>query len=351
MPGARDILAELLYPVRNPTLLAAFVVFYLVIELIMNLLSGGPQFLVSALIFAAFALPALCVYLLDILESRARGAEPAPMSVEHLQWFGSAWSLLQLVHLAVVVYSAYLLGSLFGAAVFIAVLLAFAAVLPASLVILALTHSPLESVNPRAMGRLIRRCGAAYWIAPAYALAAMFAVSALSHSGVPDWLTEMAALFLLFAFYALTGGIVRPYRLHEQVAIHRPVEPGAAKLEGKRLQDRTAALNHAYGLASRGNRAGGLRHISEWIDREPDPEAAWPWFFEQMLKWDSTDAALQFGQQYLGWLLQRGDDVAAVKLIARCRLESEAFRPLPDDRELARQAAERCGREELVRSL
>ena len=351
MPGNPDVLADLLYPLRNPTLLAALVVFYLAIELIIGLLSGGPQFLVPALIFAAFVLPALCVYLLDILEARARGAEPAPMSVEHLQWFASAWSLLQLVYLAALVYSAYLLGSLFGAAIFAAVLVMFAAVLPASLVILALTHSPLESLNPRAMGRLVKRCGAAYWIAPGYALAAMLAVSALSGSGAPGWLTEMVALLLLFAFYTLTGGVVRPYRLHERVAIHQPVEPGAAQLGERLLKDRTTVLNHAYGLVSRGNRAGGLRHIREWIDHEPDADGASHWFLEQMLQWDSTDAALQFGQHYLSRLLHRGDDVAAVKLIGRCRLENDAFRPLPEDRDLARQAAERCGSEELARTL
>jgi hypothetical protein len=117
------------------------------------------------------------------------------------------------------------------------------------------------------------------------------------------------------------------------------------------MSERAAVLNHAYGLVSRGNRAGGLGHVRDWIDRDPDPDAAWRWFFEQMLRWEVTDAALQFGQQYLGLLLRSGDQVAAVKLIARCRLENEAFRPLPDDRELARQAAEHCGNEELARTL
>lgn len=351
MGRASELLAELVYPVRDATLLLAFVIFYLAIELIIGLASGGPQFLVSALIFAAFVSPALCVYLMDVLDARARGAAPAPPSIEHLQWFNSAWSLLQLLYLVVLVYAAYLLGSLFNAAVFVAVLLGFAAVLPASLAILALTHSPLESVNPKAIGRLIARCGAAYWIAPAYALAAIAAVGVLSSSRTPDWLTELLALFLLFAFYTLVGGIVRPHRLHEQVDIHRPVEPGKEQLAARLMSERAAVLNHAYGLVSRGNRNGGLRHVRDWIERDPDPGAAWRWFFEQMLRWEVTDAALHFGQQYLGLLLRSGDQVAAVKLIARCRLENEAFKPLPDDRELARQAAEHCGAGELVRTL
>ena len=351
MGRASDLLADLVYPARNSTLLVAFVAFYLAIELISNLVSGGPLFLVSALIFAAFVVPAMCVYLVDVLDARARGAAPGPPSIEHLQWFNSAWSLLQLLYFLALVYAAYLLGSLFGAVVFVAVLLSFAVVVPASLAILALTHSPLESVNPWAIGRLIGRCGATYWVAPAYALTAIAAIGALSSSRVPDWLTEMVALFLLFAFYTLVGGIVRPHRLHEQVDIHRPVEPGAEQLEARLTNERTAVLNHAYGLVSRGNREGGLGHVFDWIDRDPDPDGAWRWFFEQMLRWEVTDAALLFGQQYLGRLLGSGDQVAAVKLIARCRLENEAFRPLPDDREPARQAAEQCGNADLARTL
>ena len=45
------------------------------------------------------------------------------------------------------------------------------------------------------------------------------------------------------------------------------------------------------------------------------------------------------------------DDVAAVKLILRCRLENDGFKPLPGDRELALEAAERCQQQELARSL
>ena len=351
MKVAGDIITAIVAPVRNPTLLTAFLAFYLASELIIKLSSGGHHALVLGLVLAAFVLPAMCVYLMDVLERQACGALPKPPSVEHLQWFNSAWSLLQLLYLSAFAYTAYALGSLFGEVVFLGVLLVFAAVLPASLAILALTHSPVESLNPKAITRLIKRCRVTYWVAPAFALAAIFLVGRLSRAGTPDWLTELVALFLFFALYTLIGAIVRPQRLHEEIAIHQPVEPDANRLDAALLKERAAVLGHAYGLASRGNRHGGLRHVQDRIACDPAPDTAWRWFFEQMLDWDDKDAALGLGQHYLGWLLERGDDVSAVKLMTRCRLENETFQPLREDRELALQAAGRCGNEELVRAL
>ena len=88
-----------------------------------------------------------------------------------------------------------------------------------------------------------------------------------------------------------------------------------------------------------------------WLADDPDPVYGWQWFFEQMMLWENKDPALLFGQQYLAWLLQHGDEVAAVKLMMRCRLEDEAFKPLPEDRALAREAAEHCRNDELVKIL
>ncbi len=70
-----------------------------------------------------------------------------------------------------------------------------------------------------------------------------------------------------------------------------------------------------------------------------------------MLRWENQEPALVYAQTYLGRLLQGGDYVAAVKLMMRCRLINEAFKPLPEDRDLAIEAAEQCGNEELARRL
>ena len=116
----------------------------------------------------------------------------------------------------------------------------------------------------------------------------------------------------------------------------------------QRLKERNRALNHAYGFISRGNRAGGLTHIYQCIDADPDPTSAWPWFTEQLLRWEISEEALPFAQQYLSRLLHSEQPVAAVKLMLRCRSINEAFRPLPEDRALALEAAENSQNDDLI---
>jgi hypothetical protein len=117
------------------------------------------------------------------------------------------------------------------------------------------------------------------------------------------------------------------------------------------LKNRDAVLNHAYGFVSRSNRAGGLNHIYRCIAADPNPDNAWAWFYKRMLTWELPDAVLEFSQQYLKRMLYRNDDVAAVKLMLRCRLINESFRPLPEDRPQALLAAEHCQNDELIQGL
>lgn len=132
-----------------------------------------------------------------------------------------------------------------------------------------------------------------------------------------------------------------------------PGEPAAANAidADVLLKQRTTVLNHAYGFVSRGNRSGGLQHIYYCLQDDPDPAAAWPWFFEQMMRWESNDAALQFAQRYLRELLHAGLKIQAVKLLLRARLVSERFRPLPDDTDRAIDAAKATGNDELAKAL
>ena len=351
MTKPAEIARALASPLSDTVVLAAFGLFYLALELILGAVTGGPHFIVFGLILAAFVLPALCLYLMDMLEALVNGGKPRPLAVEHLHWYGSPWSLVQLLYLGALVYAIFELGSVVGGAVLLVLLLLSAAVLPASLALLALTHSPLESLNPRAIGRLIGRCGASYWIVPSYFVLAVFVAIWLDATSLHDRLVRLATLYLVFAFYALTGSIVKPFELHREVAIHEPLEPDEKQLDAALTRQREAVLGHAYGFVSRDNRAGGLKHIHDWLEEDPQRDTAWPWFFEQMLRWETREPALAFGQQFLSRLLRQQDTVAAVKLMMRCRLVDEAFMPLPEDRAAASEAARQCRNEDLMRSL
>jgi hypothetical protein len=145
-----DIGRALIYPVAHSTTFIALVSFHLFLQLIGWIIGLGPYHIVSAFILIAFIVPALCLYLIFVLDARARGADPDP-PVEHLHWYGSVWSLLQVLYYAFLVYTIYRLGSWYGTGMLLMVFVLFAAVLPASLAILAVTHSPVESLNPLAM--------------------------------------------------------------------------------------------------------------------------------------------------------------------------------------------------------
>ena len=145
--------------------------------------------------------------------------------------------------------------------------------------------------------------------------------------------------------------MVQGHDLHEEVEIYEPVEKPQAEVDEALLKERTNVLTHAYGFISRDNRAGGFKHIESWLQRDPDPEGAWYWFFDQMLRWEDTYPALLLAQQYLGRLLEHGDKVGAVKLMMRCRLVNEEFRPLTPDLPAAIAAAEACHNDALVQAL
>jgi hypothetical protein len=223
-----------------------------------------------------------------------------------------------------------------------------AAVIPASLAVLAITRSPLQSLNPKAIGGLISRTGYDYWILPTYLLAAGFIVQWIASLQWPDFLVELIGFYLTLVFFSLTGAVVRPHDFYKEVSIYDPVEPDRADVDASLLRERTSALNHAYGFISRDNRAGGFKHIESWLQGDPDPETAWGWFFEQMMRWETKYPALLFGQSYLHQLLHNGEHATAVKVMMRCRLEDESFAPLADDIGMAVKAAEICKNQELV---
>lgn len=341
MIKATDIAREFAYPVKNVTVLLSALFIFLMLEFA----AFGK---ILGLFLAFLILPSLFHYLMRILDARAKGKDPGPLEAEDLMWFRGAWSLFMLVHVAIAIYAIYISGSLYKLpGLFVASAL-IAAVLPASLAVLAITRSPLQSLNPKAIGGLIGRTGSDYWILPTYILLAGFVMQWIGSGSWPDFLVELIGFYLILVFFSLTGTVVAPHQFHDEVGIYDPVEPDQADVDASLLKERTSVLNHAYAFVSRDNRAGGFKHIESWLRRDPDPESAWAWFFDQMLRWEIKYPALVFAQSYLNRLLHDGDDVTAVKVMMRCRHENDAFVPLADDIGPALKAAEHCQNQELI---
>jgi len=333
------LLAAIVYPFTATAVLIPLVVYWLLIAFA---LWGG----VLGLFLLFLVVPAVFRSQMILLEARARGAEPATPDVEFFSWFGSAWTLFPAPVIVALVWSARLIAERFGigvAEVFVSVCVVL---LPSFVAVLAITRSPLQSLNPIAHARFFRRCGATIWIASIYLLLAGLAASFLG--ALPTVLAIPVLLALSYGFFSLVGSLIEPYRIVDDVDIPEPREATAAERAADLVRQRTATLNHAYGFVSRGNREGGFRHIIEHIGRETDPIGAWAWFIDGMLRWEDRDPALHLAQRFVHELLAAGEAVRAVKLILRCRLVDERFKPFTEDRDAAVAAAEATGNAELA---
>jgi len=344
-----EFIREFLTPALVPPVLFALILFYVLFEIA----SLGRMFgLVIALVLAAqiivFVLPALLRYLMVILQARAYGREPEPLDINLLSWVGSIWTLFPIVHIATFVYVVYFTGSYFGGTAALGVAVVYAAWLPASLIVLAVSHSVLASLNPITLFEIVKRCGLVYLIGPAFVIAATWVVIRVNVAFNIDMLTEFISLYFIFAAFAVFGGMVRPLKLERELDIPMPESIDEETERDRYLLQRTMVLNHAYGIVSRGNRAQGLEHIYKALADDPNDEAGWAWFFDKMLRWENPEAALVFAQQYVHELLRYGENVKAVKIMMRCRMVNAAFKPLLEDLDLAAAAAEECHNEELA---
>ena len=111
-------------------------------------------------------------------------------------------------------------------------------------------------------------------------------------------------------------------------------EPSPEDLEAERArleQEQRRVLNHAYGFISRGNRAGGIRHIQQYLETVASDATTGIWFFNAMTEWEHPEAALAFGRELIGQLLKAGYQLEARKILLQCKHLDGAFLPRPED--------------------
>lgn len=329
-----------LYPLGNGVVMAAVVFFWVLLALASAAGLFGLWLLIAIV-------PALLRFQLLLLQDRLHDRDPVPPGAEFFSLFSGTWSLFPVVFvfaaILLMIFAVRLLGD--TGAFLASAIIAF--IFPAAMIILALTQSPLESLNPLAHLRLIGRMRASY-VAPAGFLLASLLCGQLILNVLPPFLHTPLMLLAAFSFMSLAGTAASGLGLAEEVDIHTPLQVSDKQRASDLDAERVRTLNHAYGFVSRQNRAGGLQHIYSWLAEDPRPADAWAWFFNEMLRWERSDAALFFGRRYLHRLLLVDEHVAAVKLILRCRLLDETWKPDPVDIEGAINAAKICGNEELL---
>lgn len=337
----RDVIAELTYPFRDAAILLAMPLFALLFTLSVY---AGPfgLWLVLAL------MPAFFHYLLVVLEARAKGEDAPAVGIELFSWVQHLWKLLPLVLSGMSGWGVYLLAA--GGYEFLAGMLAalLFALFPVSLAILAVTHSPFESLRPSRLWLMVRSWGRYYLLVLAVTLVGAVLFYLASSAGLPLFIKAFSAIYALSMLATVSGSAIALQDVQVEVSIPDSVLPDAKTLAETANRNRNVILNHAYGLVSRGNRSGGVRHVLEAIKESADQAADYRWFFTEMLRWDDNYAALLVGQQFISLLLADGEEQEACKMIARCRYMDAAFRLLDVDKKVVMRIAERRGDTELL---
>jgi len=333
------LIKAIFLPVTELTVLFPLLMFWVLVSIGT---SGSPM----GLLVLILCLPPLFRYQMIILEATAKGVVPGAFDAEFFNWSGSMWTLFPLpVAIALVLVGAWA-NDTFGSTGVIVVLAVACALLPVVFALLAITHSPVQSLNPIAFGRLLKSAGDTFWIASVYLFVVGWA--AVQAEQLPNIASNFIHLFVLYSFAAVTGALIEPLRLVDDVSIPDSLE--ATDDEKLRFleSDRNEVLTHAYGFISRGNRDGGFKHIMNHIAEDPDEVTAWAWFFERMMTWSQKENALFFAQHYIHNLLLHGDKVPALKVIMRCRYFDERFKPFKEDLPAAIAAAEGSSNIELA---
>lgn len=346
-----DLLMELLRPFADKVLLIATVMFGSATWLALLVMQLGPIFVVFGLLVLLVVMSTMFRYVIQVLECRAQGLRTPVVDLETLSLFGNLWTLFPLVLAIAFGWFAMFLGGTGNAGAATALAIVFAGLFPASIGVLAITHSPLESVNPAALYRLIERCGTSYTWIPVVIAVLAFASAGIAQAGAPLLLVVLLRVYLVFLLFTLTGAVVRDSGVSGDVSIGATHEQQETEYRDELTADRRKIADHAYGFISRGNREGGFRHIRQSIRTDPDPDDAVGWYFNEMMRWENKDAALFFGQEVLSHYLHHENDALALKLMAGCLHENPAWKPKAEDRPHALALAQKYQRDDLLPSL
>lgn len=339
-----EVLREILYPLRDPTVLMAIVGF----GSLLWLAAAGRWF---GLWLAFIVVPAVFRYAIYLLEARAEGKKTLVAGVEIFNIADNLWGIFPLLLLVAFGLLAARVATTLSPLAAQALLLVFLLIYPASMAVLGITRSPSASVNPAALFGVVRACGTDYAWIPLVVGAISAGACLLQIHVLPGFALYFTVLYVFFLFFTLTGAIVNASGVDRKVEFAEPKLRSEEEVARGSEAERKAVATHAYGLISRGNREGGLKHIRNRVVSEDDPNAAVIWFFNEMMRWENKDAALYFGQEAFAHLLHDEKETSALKIVSSCLYAEPSWKPRSEDRQAAIEVAERWGRNDLSGAL
>lgn len=339
-----DLPGEIAFPLTSGTVLMSILVFgsLLWLSVAAGMLGLWLMFIV---------VPALFRYAIYLLEARAHGKETLVAGIEIFNIADNLWGLIPLILLGGFVWLEWQVLNNVSLQVAQALLVVFFLIYPASVAVLGVTRSPIDSINPVMLVRMIRTCGVNYVFIPIVLVFVTFVMVLLHRSVLPDFTSYYVGVYIFYLLFTFTGAVVHASDVVSEVDIDAPLARSVSEVTEDLIAMRQKTADHAYGFISRGNREGGFKHIREWIESEADPDEAVSWFFNEMMRWESGDAALFFAQECFAHFIHHDLDRPAIKLMTRCLYEDPCWKPRVEDRPHAIELAERYGMDDLVKLL
>jgi hypothetical protein len=262
-------------------------------------------------------------YLIEIIEQRSIGEGWAVFSLDTVATLRSQLGVVLLLEIAAVVAAFKLLQTYAGLELAWTFAALATVVAPASVALLAVTREPARSLNPMRLLDAALRTGVPY-VGLAVGSTGVAALGVLAYRRL-GFMELFAASYALFWLAYSIGWVVYSKRL--VLGVHAPRSP-EAKLarEQERLKlARTRALDHAYGVASRGNLDSALAYIDQYVASESDALAARQWMYFEMTRWASPRPALVFGERLAADLEAAGQtDTAAKVRLSSAHLDAKS---------------------------
>jgi len=295
-------------------------------------------------------------YCFVLLDAAIAGEREAPvLSLEMCNPLDELRPLAQLLLLLIGVALVLYLRSLGGTPVLVASALLLIALLPAHIALLAVSHSPLHALSPRALHAFMRGLGRDYFALVLALLAATACAYGLwlasAPLAVPIALSQLAFLTL----FAFTGGIIHKHRLLLGIEIRSVEERAAERVRSEHLAERHRMLDRAHTQVRLRRIPAAWHELEQWIAAHGRGGHAWREYaalLEAASMWDDPRVADLLADDYLAQLLTRRENGMALEVLAH-RLASHAgYRPAsPEHARRLAELARLAGKAALERQL
>ena len=327
---------ELVYPFTNLTLC----LWIIVATVLAAIASAAGLF---GLWLLLLLVPAWCKYLVLMLRDRMLGLEPSVPAVELFNPVEKFWALGGAALFILLILAVSGLERVYGPlTAAVAGTVTFAAY-PVAVASMAVGQSGLAGLNLPKHLMIIQRIGWRYLqVFLALSLAGCLVLLAeVFH--LPQILQSFLSAYSVVLLFSFTGALLYQCRGRLGIETHRSPEKTEERFLKQTEAEYRQVATHAYGFISRGNRAGGMKHIRDYLDAGGHDSEALRWFYNELCSWDIEGPALEISNVYLASLLARGENHTALKVAYACLERDHRYRPPPQIAEVLIEHAEACG--------